>query len=209
MAQESIDLSHDADHVLRVYRWALRLAASEAVDLDLAGAAALVHDLVNVPKESADRPLGSELSAIAGAELLTAAGYGPEEIASIVDAVRTCSWSRGLDPTGPLGAVLQDADRLDAIGAIGLARNFACAQAMAARSGQGRLVHPEDPAGLTGRELDDKAHAADHHRVKLLKLAATMHTALGRTEGARRHAFIEAFLDQLAAEKAPQPTELP
>ena len=204
-AQKPLDLSHDAEHILRVYRWAVRLAPEAGVDPELAGAAALVHDLVQVPKESADRALGGERSAAAGAEILPRVGYSADETAQVVEAVRTCSWSRGLAPTLPLGAVLQDADRLDAIGAVGIARNFACAQGMASRSGQGRLFNPADPAARQERPLDDRHDAADHYRAKLLRLAAGMHTPTARAEAARRHETMRAFLDALAREEGGTP----
>jgi uncharacterized protein len=197
---EETDLAHDLDHVLRVYQWAVRLAEEGGADADLAGAAALVHDLVNVPKESAQRAMGSALSAAAGAEVLPEVGYTPDEVEQIVSAVATCSWSRGLPPASPLGAILQDADRLDAIGAVGIARNFACAQAMASRGTSGRFYDPEDPLGQTDRLLDDKRNAADHYTIKLLRLAQTMHTPTAKAEAARRHAFLLAFLEQLGRE---------
>lgn len=201
---EGVDLSHDMDHVLRVTRWCVRLALELGEDPELACAAGLVHDVVNIPKESARRPLGSELSAAVGAELLAESGFDTGEAARVVEAVRTCSWSRGLAPTSRLGEILQDADRLDAIGAIGVARNFACAQAMAARSGRGHLHHPEDPAGRAPRALDDVAWAADHYGRKLLKLADSLHSETARREGARRHALLLAFLDALEADCAPR-----
>lgn len=138
------ELAHDRFHILRVHAWALRLAPEAGADPDLAGAAALVHDLVFVPKDSAQRSQGGELSAAAAPVVLAEAGYAASEIALIADAVRTSSWSRGLPPAGPLGAVLQDADRLDAIGALGLMRNLACAQHMASAQG----LHPYGLAGL-------------------------------------------------------------
>jgi uncharacterized protein len=193
-------LAHDAEHVLRVTRWVLRLAREEGVDGELSVAAGLVHDLVQVPKESSDRPLGGELSAVAGRQPLADSGFTGPEIEAIVEAVRTSSWSRGLEPTTPLGAILQDADRLDAIGALGIARNFACAQEMASRSGTGRLYDPEDPLGHSKRSLDDRLNAMDHWKKKLLKLAQGMHTRSARTESAHRHAFLLAFLDQMKLE---------
>jgi len=204
------DLAHDADHVLRVYAWALRLAPEAGAMVELAGAAALVHDLVNIPKDSPDRPLGGEASAAASRGHLQRAGYDDDEVAAIVEAVRTCSWSRGLTPTGPLGRTLQDADRLDAIGAIGIARNFACAQSMATRPsperhGQrtiSRFYHPADPLGHSGRALDDVLNAADHYPLKLLRLAETMHTQTARDEAQRRHAVLVQFIDELAREAA-------
>jgi uncharacterized protein len=134
--------------------------------------------------------------------VLAAAGYAAGECAAIADAVRTSSWSRGLAPNGPLGAVLQDADRLDAIGALGLMRNLACAQHMARPERAGGFYHPGDPFAAGGRKLDDKAWATDHLPAKLLRLAAGMHTATARAEAARRHAFLEAWLAELARELA-------
>jgi uncharacterized protein len=194
------DLAHDTLHVGRVYRWAMRLASEANADPDLTGAAALVHDLVNIPKEHRDRPLGSERSAEASRGLLRASGYTDEEVALIVEAVRTCSWSRGLAPTGAIGKVLQDADRLDAIGAVGIARTFACAQAMASRGQDSRFYDPTDPMADTDRELDDSRQPVDHFFAKLLKLSATMHTETARREGAKRHQRMEAFLADLLSE---------
>jgi uncharacterized protein len=194
------DLAHDAEHVLRVFRWAVHLARAEGVDTDLAGAAALVHDLVNVPKESPGRASGSQRSADASAAILPLAGYTAAESSAIIEAVRTCSWSRGLAPTSALGAVLQDADRLDAIGAIGVARNLMCAQGMASRGTGGQLYHPDDPLAEGDRAPDDIRYAIDHYTVKLLTLADGMHTPAARQEAARRHRFMLTFLEQLCRE---------
>jgi uncharacterized protein len=194
------DLAHDTLHVMRVYEWAMRLAPEAKADQDLTGAAALVHDLVNIPKEHRDRPLGSERSAEASRGLLRASGYSDEDVAQIVEAVRTCSWSRGLAPTGPIGRVLQDADRLDAIGAVGIARTFACAQAMAGRGQDSRFYDPADPMAHTNRALDDSRQPVDHFYAKLLKLSATMHTETAQREGAKRHQRMEAFLADLLSE---------
>lgn len=194
------DLAHDVDHVLRVYAWAVRIARDEGEDVDLCGAAALVHDLVNIPKESRDRPLGGELSAVAGREPLEGAGYAPAEVAACVEAVRTSSWSRGLAPTGAVGRVLQDADRLDALGAIGAARNFACAQAMATRGAPGRFYDPDDPFGESDRPLNDVRNAMDHWPRKLFRLRAGFHTPTAQREADRRHRFLEAFWEELRRE---------
>lgn len=194
------DIAHDTAHVLRVYAWAVRLAPELGVDPDLAGATALVHDLEVIPKESPDRALGGERSAAAAVTLLEQAGYGSDEVQQVVEAVRTSSWSRGLAPTIPLGAVLQDADRLDAIGAIGVARTFATAQGMVDRGSPGRLWDPADPFARTGRALDDRRQALDHFARKLLKLAAGMHTPGARAEARLRQEAMEAYLAALARE---------
>jgi uncharacterized protein len=194
----SDDLSHDADHLRRVYSWAIRLAPEAGVGPDLAGAAALVHDLVAVPKEdAAQRPLAGERSAACAAAPLATAGYTEAEIGQIAEAVRTSSWSRGLAPTGPLGKVLQDADRLDAIGAMGIARTFACAQTMVSRGRRLRLCHPQDPLARS-RAADESSYAVDHFFTKLLQLAAGMHLPSAQQEAARRQAEMLAFLEALA-----------
>lgn len=191
------ELAHDRHHLERVHRWALRLAPEAAADPDLCGAAALVHDLVFVPKDSAARSEGGERSAAAAPALLIQAGYRPEEIAVVAAAVRTSSWSRGLPPVNPVGVVLQDADRLDALGALGLMRNIACAQHMSRPEGGGVFYHPDDPLGDGGRPLDDRGYAVDHFRAKLLRLEAGMRLPSARIEARRRHAFLLGFLDEL------------
>ena len=200
------ELAHDRHHLLRVYRWALRLAPEAGEDSDLCGAAALVHDLVFIAKDSAARSQGGERSAEAAPAELAAAGYAADEITVIADAVRTSSWSRGLAPTHAVGAVLQDADRLDALGAVGLMRNLACAQHMSRPEREGGFYHPTDPLHRSGRTLDDKRWAVDHLFAKLFTLAAGMHTPTAKLEAARRTAFLHSFLIQLADETTEPPS---
>jgi len=193
------DLSHDADHLVRVYRWALRLAPDAEVDPDLAGAAALVHDLAAIPKDDARRALAGAQSAASALEPLHRSGYSEGEVAAVAEAVRTSPWSAGLTPTGPLGRLLQDADRLDAIGAIGIARSLCCAQGMASRGRPLTLYHPTDLLAR-GRDPDEAHHAVDHFHVKLLRLAAGMHLEPARREAAQRQQRMQRFLEELALE---------
>ena len=197
---EDQDLAHDQEHVLRVYRWAVQLAAEENVDADLAGAAALLHDVINIPKESPERSRSAIQSAIKSAELLPQADYDEIEQAQIVEAIRTCSWSSDLIATQKLGQVLQDADRLDAIGAVGIMRTFACAQAMRSRGRTGQFYHLQDPFAKDRGQLDDRQYAIDHFSKKLLKLSKTMNTESAKKEATRRHRFMLQFLFELAQE---------
>lgn len=194
------ELAHDRHHIARVYQWALRLSSEGGADADLAGAMALVHDLAFVPKDSPDRALGGERSARLAGVVLSAAGYAADDVAAIAEAVRTSSWSRGLVPTNALGVILQDADRLDAIGAVGLLRTVACAQYMSRPERPGRFYHDRDPFADAGRTLDDKAQAIDHCYAKLLKLAAGMHLPSAKAEAAQRHAALLHFLGDLRRE---------
>lgn len=196
------ELAHDRFHIERVYRWSLRLAHEAGADADLTGATALVHDLAFVPKDSPDRAQGGERSAILAGEVLSAAGYALSDTSDIAEAVRTSSWSRGLAPTNALGVVLQDADRLDAIGAVGLLRTVACAQYMSRPERPGRFYHDTDPFAVSARTLDDKAQAIDHCYAKLLKLAEGLRLPSARAEGAIRHAALLKFIDDLRRELA-------
>ena len=194
------ELAHDIWHITRVYKWALRLSSEAAADPDLAGAAALVHDLVPIPKDSPDRALGGEQSALAAQPLLSKVGYNADEVGVIIAAVQTSSWSRGLAPTNAVGVVLQDADRLDAIGAVGIMRCIATAQHMSKPHRLGRFYHPSDPGAQTSRVLDDRRQALDHFSAKLLTLAEGMHLQTASIEAAQRHACMVRFMETVAEE---------
>lgn len=193
-------LAHDVLHVERVYRWCVALADAYTDQADVAGACGLVHDLVHIPKSHRDRPLGSERSAEAAGDLLVQVGYSTAEQGQVVEAVRTCSWSRGLEPESDLGRILQDADRLDAIGAIGIARCMTCAQEIG--DADSALYHAEDPLFETQRALDDRHFALDHFQEKLLKLSASMHFEISRQEAQRRHQAMQHFLTEIARDVA-------
>ena len=113
---EQKDSAHDLAHLLRVALWTCRLLQKTEM-VEEAVAAALLHDLVNVPKNHPDRVRASELSAEAACPLLARAGFSPAEIDGISAAIRQHSFSRGERPSSFLGQALQDADRLEALGA--------------------------------------------------------------------------------------------
>lgn len=187
------DASHGFGHLVRVAIWTLRIGG-DTVDPREAIAAALLHDLVNVPKDHPDRARASELSARAATPHLHGAGFDEGAVARIADAIRDHSYSRGATPTTDLGRALQDADRLEALGAIGLARCFATGERMGAD-----FFHETDPFALD-RPLDDRAYSVDHFYAKLLALPATMLTPGGRAEAERRASLIRHFARCLADE---------
>jgi uncharacterized protein len=196
------DPGHDITHSLRVAVWALRLADG-ALAPRLVIAAALLHDVVNVPKNSPERASASELSARAAADLLPQQGFSAAEIVDVVAAIRTHSFSRGERPTNELGRVLCDADRLEALGVIGLFRTISTGVRMGAD-----YFDADDP-WATDRPLDDRAYSVDHFFTKLLGLPETLCTERGQREARRRVAFLHATLAELATElgAAPPPTE--
>ncbi len=187
------DPGHDLAHALRVGFWTIRIGGSE-IHWREAVAAALLHDAVNVPKDDPRRAEASALSAAVAADLLPGFGFEPAAVERITGAIRDHSFSRGAVPTTPLGNALQDADRLEALGAIGVMRTFSTGVKMGAR-----YFHADDP-WAEDRELDDIRFSVDHFFRKLLKLPSTMRTETGRAEAERRAASMVIFLEQLGEE---------
>ncbi len=167
------DGSHDAAHLIRVWKSARRIQAEEGGDLRLLAAAVLLHDCVAVEKNSPLRRQASRLAAEKAAGLLAAEGWSAQDVAAVSHAVLTHSFSADLPPETLEARILQDADRLDAIGMVGAARCFY----IAGRMGSG-LYDPLDPLA-EHRPLNDKAFAIDHFEVKLFRLADGFKTAAG------------------------------
>ena len=190
------DAAHDLGHILRVARLARNLAASEGADAEVCVAAALLHDLVYRPKNHPESPLTARMAAdLVPRWCLETPGLETRAKA-IAAAVASHSWSGGLHPASLEAAVVQDADRLEALGAIGIARVFATGASFGAG-----LWHPEDP-WAEGRDLDDKAWSLDHFEKKLLKLADGMKTTAGRRLAEGRQRTLLTYLDALRAELA-------
>lgn len=195
--QPDCDPGHGPAHLERVVATAMRLAAKEGARPEVVLPAAWLHDCVHVAKDSPERGRASRLAAEHALRFLESAGYPAAALPGIRHAIEAHSYSAGIAPESLEAKVVQDADRLDALGAIGLARCFAVGAAL------GRPVYaPVDPF-CRKREPDDRGASVDHFYAKLLKLAGTMQTAAGRREAERRTAFLHAFLAQLESEIAP------
>jgi len=193
-AEETRDGAHDLSHALRVAHNAHLLALEAQADSECCVAAALLHDLVYLPKNHPDSPRTGALGAELARNWCLEIPELSQKADAIVAAIATHSFSSGAKPSSLEGAVLQDADRLEAIGAIGLARCFATGGAMGAA-----LWHAEDPWGVN-RTLDDKRFSLDHFELKLLKLAPAMNTEAGRKLAEARHQVLTTFLTALREE---------
>jgi uncharacterized protein len=192
------DGAHDIGHFRRVWKAAAEINREEggvADDLILL-AAAYFHDIVSLPKNDLRRGESSRLSAEKAARLLEEefAGFPREKIAGVYHAILTHSFSAGIAPETPEARILQDADRLEALGAIGVARVFYTAGQLGAQ-----LFDAEDPLAAA-RGLDDRRFALDHFAVKLLKLPAMMHTAAARRHGEQHAAWMRLFIQKLCSE---------
>jgi uncharacterized protein len=182
------DGSHDIAHILRVFRNAMTIQAQEGGNARILAAAVLLHDCVAVEKNSPHRAQASRLAAEKASGILQRLGWAEDDIAAAAHAVTTHSFSANLPPETPEAKMLQDADRLDAIGMVGAARCFY----IAGRLGSG-LYDPFDPLA-TERPLDDKRFAIDHFETKLFKLADGFQTATGRRLAMERHERLKTVL---------------
>ena len=189
------DGAHDVNHLNRVWQTAQTLLASHPdADAFTVLAACYLHDLVNLPKNHPDRAQASRMAAnLAGAKL-TAAGFPEDKLEAVRHAIEAHSFSAAIVPTTIEAQIVQDADSLDALGAIGLARLFYTAGRMGSA-----FAHPTDPLA-TQRELEDRAYALDHIECKLATLPATMQTDAGRRLGEQRLAWLRSFRDTFVEE---------
>ena len=173
---------HDFDHTLRVYRMAVRIAEEEGADVQTVALAALLHDVD-------DRKLSPEtcINKDRAVGFLRENGIGEDKIRRIVQIISENSFSAGNGrPSTIEGMCVQDADRLDALGAIGIARTFAFG------GSRGRRIH--DPDGL------DNGSSIQHFYDKLLLLKDLMNTDSGKKLAQGRDAYLRGFLEEFYAE---------
>lgn len=190
------DPSHDFLHIRRVVKSALEFAKAEGADVNVVLPAAYFHDFVNVPKNDPRRKEASRLSAEAAVEYLRSINYPAQYFEAIKHAIAAHSFSANITPETIEAKVVQDADRLDGLGAIGIARCFTVSALLA------RPFYCDGDIRAQNREPDDKNYAIDHFFVKLFKTAETLQTKAARAEGARRVAFMKDYLLQLESEAA-------
>lgn len=185
---------HDWAHIDRVRRLALRIARAEGADAqvaEVAEIAALVHDIADWKFHGGDEDVGPREAR----RLLAREGAPQPLIDEVADIVRTISY-KGAGVATPMrtlaGRCVQDADRLDALGAIGIARCFA----YGGHAGR-PLYDPDVPPVLHASAQDYKAakgHSLNHFHEKLLLLRERMNTATGRALAEQRHRYMEDFV---------------
>ncbi len=188
---------HDWWHIYRVWKNALHIAEHEPVDLFTVELAALLHDIADHKFHGGDTEIGPR-TARAWLEKM---GVDESVIAHVVEIIRSLSF-KGANVDSSMrtieGKVVQDADRLDAIGAIGIARAFAFG------GHRGRAIHdPNVPLEMhTSFEAykNTSAPTINHFYEKLLLLKGLMNTETAKRIAEQRHAYMEGFLEQFYAE---------
>lgn len=188
------DPAHDFEHVLRVYANAEKICMKEKIEKKLVLTATLLHDIVSFPKTDKRSKTSSTKSAIKAKKILQKLNYSIDEIKIITDAIESHSFSKNKKPTTIEGKILQDADRLDALGAIGIARTFAIAGA------ENRSFYNTNDPFCSSRKADDQVWAVDHFFKKLLLLEVKMNTKSAKIEAKRRTKIIKIFLNDLKQE---------
>lgn len=188
------DPAHDLAHVRRVVANARALAAAEGADLAVVLPAAWLHDCVVVPKDSAQRSQASRLAAARAVEYLNEIGYPHAHIPAIAHAIEAHSFTARIPPETLEARVVQDADRLDALGAVGIARTLMLGATM------GKPLYDEAEPLPVIRTPDDGANVIDHFYTKLLRLADMMQTGAGQREAERRTRLMRVYLAELGRE---------
>ena len=189
------DPAHGWEHVERVYRLAVYIAEQENADIFIVGMAALMHDIGHLSTDTSQHH--ADLSMSMAGELLLSYGIPAATREAILHAIEAHSFSLGIEPHTLEAQVVRDADRLDALGAIGILR-WAITGAVR-RTGETQIYHPDDPFA-EWHALDDRRYMLDHFFTKLLKLEGTIATQSGRVLARERTAFMRVYLDALRKE---------
>ncbi len=190
------DGSHDISHFFRVYETAKQILANENANQLVLLTACYFHDIVNLPKNHPDRKRASTLAGDKAIEILKQnfPEFPSKYYAEIHHDIAAHSYSANITPETIEAKALQDADRIDAIGAIGLARVFY----IAGRLNQS-LFDANDMFG-DQRDLNDKQFALDHFQLKLLKVPETMQTEVGKKIAVANTNFLVEFMAKLSHE---------
>jgi len=191
------DPTHDFDHVLRVVHMAEKLAEKEGADVEIVRTAALLHDISRLEDSAllmqADPQTDHAVLAARAVRQILAA-EPPEFVDAVAHAIEAHRFRNDIEPQTLEARVLFDADKLDSIGAIGVARAFAYAGTL------GNPLWGDIPEGYSP-VAKDKTHTPRHEfEMKLKLLKDRLYTASGRRIAEERHAYMVGFFEQMAAE---------
>ncbi|EGQ8165950.1 HD domain-containing protein [Vibrio parahaemolyticus] len=192
MQQEmQVDAAHDIEHVKRVVKTAKQLCDDENADIAIVLPAAYLHDCFTYPKDHPNRKQSSAIAAKKAIAYLESIQYPQHYHDAIAHAIEAHSFSANIRPNTLEAQIVQDADRLDALGAIGVTR---CIQVSTHFNAQ---LYNDNDMFAKERELNDKQFTVDHFQTKLFKIVDTMNTEFAKLEANKRKAFMQTYLKQL------------
>ncbi|MGB1292915.1 MAG: HD domain-containing protein, partial [Pseudoalteromonas sp.] len=174
------DVAHDITHIERVVRVAKQLCIAEQAEMAVVLPAAWLHDCVAVAKNHPDRAKASTMAADKAVTFLASIDYDESYFDAIHHAIAAHSFSANIKVQSIEAQIVQDADRMDALGAIGVSRCMKVGGSISRH-----LYHPQDPF-CQNREADDKRYTLDHFFIKLLHVAKSMNTPSAKAEAQRR-----------------------
>ena len=190
----SFDAAHDLAHIQRVVKTARQICDVEEGDSEVVIVSAWLHDRVTLPKDHPERSKSSILAGKKAAQFLNTTNFPKGKIKSAVHAIEAHSYSAGIEPETIEANIVQDADRLDALGAIGIARCLLVG---------GKLDRPlynlDDPF-CESRVPDDSIYTIDHFYEKLFKLPELLNTESAKDIASDRIEFMKRYLSQLREE---------
>jgi uncharacterized protein len=189
---------HGFDHVERVYHMAEKIGKAEGADLEIIHAAALLHDVEGSTPGKKERASHHEQSADFAATVLHKEGWSEERIKAVQHCIRAHRYrDTGEAPQSLEAKCLFDADKLDVLGAIGVARTIA----YAVMAGTPHYEEPSEQFIKTGREVPGEKHSAYHEYLfKLIKVKDRLFTKTAKKIAAHRHKFLVQYFEQLSAE---------
>jgi uncharacterized protein len=192
------DVVHDFNHVMRVLRTAEKLAVIEGADLEIIRAAALLHDVEGATPEGENRQDHHHSSAIFASRILKQEGWPEERINAVQHCILAHRFRGDTNPPETIEAkIIFDSDKLDVLGAIGIARVIA----YAALAGTPFYFPPSQKFLTTGKEESGEPHSAYHeHLFKLRKVPERMFTTTAKSMAAERLKILDNFFDQLIQE---------
>lgn len=193
-SEEFFKLSHhDKSHVERVYNLAVRIAKEEKADLDVVKAAALLHDIARAMEDEGKIADHATEGAKMARKVLEEVNFPKEKIDKVIHCIKAHRFKKGVEAKSLEAKILQDADRLDIIGAIGLARVFT-------RGGWGNIPI-YDPSIPPKKKYDGKSlSSVNHIYEKILKAKDTINTKTAKEIAEERHKFVERFLERFFKE---------
>ena len=193
-SEEFFKLSHhDKSHVERVYNLAVRIAKEENADLDVVKAAVLLHDIARAMEDEGKIEDHATEGARMARKVLEEVNFPKEKIDKVIHCIEAHRFKKGVEAESLEAKILQDADRLDIIGAIGVARVFT-------RGGWGNLPI-YDPSIPPKEEYDGRSlSSVNHIYEKILKVKDTINTNTAKEIAEERHKFVEQFLERLLKE---------
>ena len=188
---------HDWWHIFRVWTLAKKIAVEEKAQIEIVELGALLHDIADWKFHDGDDSIGPAIAR----EFLNNQNVEPNVSDSVVEIISTVSY-KGAGVATPMktleGKIVQDADRLDAIGALGIARTFAYG------GYKNRLIYHPDEKPVLHKSYEDykknEGHTINHFYEKLLLLKQRMNTNTGKRIAEGRHKFMQSFLDQFYKE---------